>query len=40
MEREPASLVSTALLSSSELRPGLLMGMRLVPKRLGASVDG
>jgi len=38
MEREPASLVRTVLLSSSEVRPGSLMGMRLVPKRLAASV--
>jgi len=38
MEREPASLVSTALLSSSDVRPGFLMGMRPVPKRLDASV--
>jgi len=38
MEPEPASLVSTAFLSSSDVRSGFLMGMRLVPKRLGASV--
>jgi len=34
MERELASLVSTALLSSSDVRSGFLMGMRLVPNRL------
>ena len=34
MGREPASLVGTAVLSSSDVRPGFLMGMRLVPKRL------
>ncbi len=40
MVRELASLVSTALLSSSALGSGFLMGMRPVPKKLGMRFVG